>query len=385
MTISDRRMYVFLLVLAVAAAAAFQGWRTLLNNFAVERAGLDGAAMGIVQSLREVPGFLAMLVVYVLLFVSEHRLAAVSLAVLGLGVCLVGAFPSLTGLVVTTLIMSFGFHYYETVNQSLTLQYFGVREAPLVLARLRSASALSNVAVGGIIWALAFVLDYWAMFLVVGMAALAAGAWALTQNPSRADLPPQVKKLRFKKRYWLYYVLTLLAGARRQIFTVFAVFLLVEHYHFTIQMVTGLFVLNNVVNIFANPLIGRAVNRFGERWVLTLEYSGLALIFAAYAVAPNPWVAAGLYVADNILFNFAMAIRTFYQKIADPGDMATGMAVGFTINHIAAVVVPVLGGLLWLVNFRVVFLAASVLSLLSLLFAQFVRTTAGPPESARTH
>ena len=385
MSITDRRMYIFLLVLAVAAAVAFQGWRTVLNNFAVEKAGLDGAAMGLVQSLREVPGFLSLLVIYVILFMSEHRLAAIGLAVLGLGVALTGAFPSLVGLSLTTLIMSFGFHYYETVNQSLTLQYFGVREAPLVMARLRSASALTNVLVGGIIWALAFVLDYGALFFVFGLVALAAAAWGLSRDPSRADLPPQVKKLRFKRRYWLYYLLTFLAGARRQIFTVFAVFLLVEHYHYTIQMVSVLFVVNNVVNIFANPLIGRAVNRFGERWVLSLEYSGLVAVFLAYAFAPDPWVAAGLYVVDNVLFNFSMALRTFYQKIAEPGDMATGMAVGFTINHIAAVVIPVLGGLLWLVDFRTVFVAAAGLSVVSLIFVQCIRTPGGPPESVRTH
>ena len=114
---AERRMLIFLLVLAVASTAAFQGWRTLFNNFAVEVGGLDGVHMGIIQSVREVPGFLSLLALYVLLVLREHRLAAVSVAVLGLGVALAGLAPSFWGLTCTTLLMSFGFHYYETMNR----------------------------------------------------------------------------------------------------------------------------------------------------------------------------------------------------------------------------------------------------------------------------
>jgi hypothetical protein len=51
------RMYRYLLVLTVASAIGLQGWRTLFNNFAVEVAGLDGHQVGIIQSVREIPGF----------------------------------------------------------------------------------------------------------------------------------------------------------------------------------------------------------------------------------------------------------------------------------------------------------------------------------------
>jgi len=365
-----RRMYIFLLVLVIASTAAFQGWRTLLNNFAVEVAGLDGLSMGVVQSVREIPGFLALLAIYMILVISEHRLAALSVVVLGLGVSLVGILPSLGGLVFTTLVMSFGFHYYETMNQSLTLQYFDRLEAPTVMARLRSITALTNIAVGAIIYFLAKAMGYTELFALLGGVAVAAGLWGLTRDPSRTDLPPQLKKMTFRSRYWLYYALTFLSGARRQIFTVFAVFLLVTKFGYTIQQVTILFVCNNVINYFANPIIGRSINRFGERAVLTVEYTALTVIFLGYAFTESPLLAAALYILDNIVFNFAIAIKTFYQKIADPQDIASGMAVGFTINHIAAVVVPVTGGLIWMADYKLVFLVAAGLSVASLVLAQ---------------
>ncbi|GAB7024607.1 MFS transporter [Salidesulfovibrio brasiliensis] len=372
--ISDRskRMYIFLLVLTLGAHVAFQGWRTLLNNFAVEVGGLDGLDIGVVQSLREVPGFLALLAVYVLLIIREHRLAALSVGVLGVGVAMTGFMPSVGGIIFATLVMSFGFHYFETMNQSLTLQYFGHTEAPLVLGRLRSFAALTNIAVGGAIFVAAGFSDYKAMFVAAGAVAVLTGIWAFTQDPTHKEVAPQRKKLFLRKRYWLFYALTFLSGARRQIFVAFAVFLLVQKFDYSVRGITVLFVLNNIINWLVNPLIGKAVNRFGERKVLSLEYGALFLVFTAYALTDNPWVAGALYVLDNIFFNFAMAIRTFYQKIADAGDIASGMAMGFTINHIAAVFIPALGGLAWLANYRAVFAGAAVMALVSLALVQCI-------------
>lgn len=367
-----RRMFVFLLVLTVAAALGLQGWRTLINNFAVEVGHLSGFDMGLVQSFREVPGFLALLVIYLLLFISEHRLAALSVLTVGLGVSMAGLFPSTVGIIATTMIMSFGLHYYETVNQSLTLQYFDKSTAPLVFGRLRSLGAATNIVVGGLILLLSYQLSYTVLFALVGGVTMAIGAWSLTQDPSDKELPPQRKKMVVRKQYWLFYALTLLAGSRRQIFMAFSVFLLVLKFEFSVQEVTILFIINNVVGYFANPLIGKAVNRFGERAVLSLEYVTLIGVFLVYAGTESKMVVACMYILDHLVFNFAMAIRTFFQKIADPQDIAPSMAVGFTINHIAAVIVPVLGGMLWLVDYRIVFVGGAVLSALSLIFTQLI-------------
>ena len=365
-------MYLFLLVLVVGSCVGFQGWRTLLNNFGVESVGLDGLGMGVVQSVREVPGFLTLLAIYVILIIREHRLAALGVAVMGAGVALTGLLPTLSGLVFTTLVMSFGFHYFETMNQSLTLQYFDRSEAPLVLGRMRSVNALTNISVGGAIYLMAKFLGYAEMFAILGGVAVAAGLWAFTQDPTREDLPLQHKKMTLKRKYWLFYALTFMGGARRQIFVAFAVFLLVEKFGYTIQHITILFVVNNVLNYFVSPLIGKAINRYGESPVLSLEYVVLIFVFLGYAYTENSVVAGVLYVVDNIFFNFSIGIKTFYQKIADPRDMASGMTMGFTINHIAAVFIPVAGGLVWITDYRSVFLAAVGMSLVSLFLARMI-------------
>lgn len=368
--LADRRMYVFLLLLTLGAGMSFQGWNILYTNFAVHGAGLSGAENGLVQSLREVPGLLTFGVIPLLLFLREHRLAALAVLVTGLGVMSAGLLPTMWGVVATTLVMSFGFHYFEAVNQSLVLQYFDVRTAPLVMGRLRGLAAGGNLVMGALVYVLADLFDFPVLFCIMGVFATVAGTWALTQDPSDPARPAQRRSMVLRRRYWLFYLLTILAGARRQIFTVFSVFLLVEHFGYGVREVALLFIVNNAVNWFLNPLIGRAVNRFGERHLLTVEYAVLVFIFLGYTVIDSPLVAAILYVVDHIFFNFAIAIRTFFQKIADPADIAPSMAMSVAINHIAAVVMPVCGGMLWMLDYRIPFYVGAGLAVASLLASQ---------------
>lgn len=362
----------FLIVQTAASVVGLQAWMILFNNFAVEIAGLDGLQIGVIGSVREVPGFLALLAVFVMLVIREHRLSALSIVFLGVGTCLTGVFPSYAGLVVTTLIMSFGFHYFETTNQSLTLQYFDTAISPLIFGRLRSLAAATSIAAGLLIFLMSLTLSYRAMFLILGVLVVAAGIWGLLQDPTHREVAPQHSKMIFRRKYALFYFLTFMSGARRQIFIAFSVFLLVKVFHCTVTEITLLFVVNNAINYVLSPAIGRAIVRFGERWVLSLEYGGLIGVFLVYAFSGSKAVVLAMYILDHVLFNFAIAIRTYFQKVADPGDIAPSMAVGFTINHIAAVVLPVMGGALWMVDYRIPFVAGAVLSLISLLAVQLI-------------
>lgn len=373
LTATNQPMFRFLAVLTAASMVGLQGYTILFNNFAVETVHLEGFHVGLTQSIREVPGFLALTAIYVMLIIREHRLAALSIILLGVGVGLTGLFPSFSGVALTTLLMSFGFHYYETVNQSLTLQYFSTHQSPLVMGKLRSLAAVTSIVAAAVIWCLGFCLEYSGIFMVIGGVVALAGLWALFQDPSHADIPPQKLKMFLKRRYWLYYALTFMSGARRQIYMVFSMFLLVKVFHFSVQAITVLFIINNLINWVINPMIGRAINAYGERTLCTLEYVGVIVVFLTYAYASSKWVVAGMYIIDYILFNFSVAIRTYFQKIAAPEDIAPTSAVGFTINHIAAVFLPALGGYLWMLNYRIPFIMGAVLGGISLILAQFIR------------
>ena len=361
-----------LIVMSVAMTLAFATWMALLNNFVVERAAFSGAEIGMLQSIREIPGFLAFTAVLVLLILKEQTFAYLSLALLGIGVAITGYFPSIMGLYLSTFLMSVGFHYYETIKQSLSLQWLSIDEAPAMLGRLIAVSSMASLVTYGFLWLAEGYLgfSYQVIYLVGGGGCLLLTLFMWLGFPRFQSKTPQRKHLLMRKRYWLYYALTFMGGARRQIFTVFAGFLMVEKFGYSVSNIAALFIVNHLFNWAFAGRIGALVGRIGERRALTFEYCGLFCVFTAYAFVDNASWAAALYVADHLFFSLAIAIKTYFQKIADPADMASTAGVAFTINHIAAVIIPALFGLVWLVSPMLVFLMGSVMALISLLLAQ---------------
>ncbi|HHX8565137.1 MFS transporter [Vibrio sp. RM-44-3] len=374
----------FLLLISIIVPIAFSTWMALLNNFVIEKANFDGADIGLLQSVREVPGFLAFTAVFVLFFIREQRFMLVSLAMLTLGTALTGYFPTLYGLLFTTLLMSTGFHYFETLKQSLSLQWLSKEEAPEILGKFISVGALASLFTYGAIWVSLeqLKLDFKTVYLMaggLGFVLILVMAFAFPQFKTKV---PQNKKLILRKRYWLYYALTFMSGARRQIFTVFAGFLMVEKFGYSAADITLLFLINYVFNFLFAKRIGRFIGVVGERKALMFEYVGLIFVFVGYGLVQTAEWAAALYVVDHLFFALALAIKTYFQKIADPADMASTAGVAFTINHIAAVVIPVTFGVIWLVSPASVFYIGAGMAAVSLLLS--LNIPAKPEEGNET-
>ncbi|MDF2235566.1 MFS transporter [Albimonas sp. CAU 1670] len=373
-----RRPVALLILLAAGMPLSFATWNALLNNFVIEAANFDGSDIGWLQTVREIPGFAAIGVIAVIIFVREQTLALISLMALGAAVAVTAYFPTFGGLLITTFIGSLGFHYYETVNQSLQLQWLSKEQAPKVLGWILSAASAASLAAYALIvgaWK-AFDLSYETVYLVGGIATLAVVIFAWFAFPKWEAPNPQIKKMVLRKRYWLYYLMQFFSGARRQIFVVFAAFMMVEKFGYQVHEVTALFLINYLANMLFAPLVGRMIARFGERLALTLEYAGLVGVFTLYAGIYAfdwpAWAAAALYVVDHLLFAMAFALKTYFQKIAAPGDIAPTAAVAFTINHIAAVFLPASLGYLWLVSPEAVFVLAVGLAACSLGLARLI-------------
>ncbi len=373
-----RRPMTLLFVMALTMPIAFNAWSALLNNFVIEAANFDGADIGLLHTVREIPGFLAVGVIAVIIFIREQVLAMISLMMLGVATAVTAWFPSLGGLLFVTLFSSIGFHYYETVNQSLQLQWLPKDRAPQVLGWLVAMGSAATAVVYGLIvltWD-RFDLSYNFVFMAAGGVTTLLALFCLIAYPQFDAPTPQTKKLILRRRYWLYYALQFMAGARRQIFVVFAGFMMVEKFGFEVHELTSLYLINLMINMMAAPLLGKAVARFGERRTLIFEYAGLAIVFAAYGgIYWFSWgvlLAAILYVIDHVLFALALALKTYFQKIADPADIAPTAAVAFTINHIAAVFLPALLGLLWVVSPGAVFGLAAAMAIISLLLSLLI-------------
>jgi hypothetical protein len=361
-----------LLLMSVSLPIAFATWMALLNNFVIERAAFTGAEIGMLQSIREIPGFLAFTAVLVLLLIKEQTLAYVALAMMGIGVALTGYFPSVVGLYLTTLLMSIGFHYFETIKQSLSLQWLTKEEAPAALGKMLAYGSMASLVVYSSLWLSEryLSLPFETLYLIGGGCCVALVLLMWLAFPKFEGHTVQRKHLLMRKRYWLYYALTFMGGARRQIFVVFAGFLMVEKFGYDVSDIAALYLVNHLFNWAFAERIGAWVGRVGERRALTFEYCGLICVFTAYAFVSDAKWAAGLYILDHLFFSLAIAIKTYFQKIADPADIASTAGVAFTINHIAAVVIPVIFGLIWLVSPSAVFLIGAAMVVVSLVLAQ---------------
>jgi hypothetical protein len=373
-----RRPVALLFLMALAMPIAFNTWSALLNNFVIEVADFDGSDIGLLHTVREIPGFLAVGVIAIIIFVREQVLGLVSLIVLGMATAVTAWFPSMGGILTITMLSSIGFHYYETVNQSLQLQWLRIEDAPRMIGWLMAAGSAATLVAYLAIMALwdTLSLSYNIVYMIGGGVTVVIAVFAMLAYPQFEAPHPQVKRMVLRRRYWLYYALQFMSGARRQIFVVFAGFMMVERFGFDVHEITLLYLVNLIANMILAPLLGRAVGHFGERRTLGFEYIGLIIVFLSYGgVYFLGWgvaVAATLYVIDHIFFGLALALKTYFQKIADPGDIAPTAAVAFTINHIAAVFLPVGLGLLWLVSPAAVFVLAAGMASVSLALAMLI-------------
>lgn len=369
-----RNPLVLLLLMSFVMTLAFSTWTALINNFSKEAADFTGKEIGILQSLREIPGFFAFTAVLLLVFIKEQRFAFVSLAVLAVGVLVTGFFPTVIGLYITTVFMSIGFHYFETINQSLTLQWVPKSRAPHFLGQVLAVKAAASILVFGLTWLLLeiFAASYVTLYVLFGGASLLLVIIAWSAFPKFEAKVEQHQHLVVRKSYWLYYALVFLSGARRQIFMVFAGFLLVEKFSYSAASIAALFLANYVFNLFFAAKVGKIIALIGERRALTFEYVGLIVVFVAYAFVDNAKLAGALYIIDHFFFAFAIAVKTYFQKIARPEDIASTAGVAFTINHIAAVVLPLVLGLVWLYSNALVFLIGAAIALMSLLLSQLI-------------
>jgi len=246
-----RRPETLLFLLAFAMPIAFATWNALLNNFVIEKAGFTGVEIGWLHTVREIPGFFAVGVILVMFILREQTIALFSVFLLGATTAVTGFFPSLSGILWVTFFSSIGFHYLQAVSQSLQLQWLSKDRAPIVLGQLVAAgSAASLIAYGLLVltWK-TFDLSYSFVYLTSGGITVAITLFAMIAYPRFATPNPQKKSLVLKKRYMLYYMLQFMSGARRQIFVVFAAFMMVEKFAFEwrLNMWASLFCLWHMV------------------------------------------------------------------------------------------------------------------------------------------
>ncbi|MCH2663344.1 MFS transporter [bacterium] len=360
-----------LLAVAVGAQGIFFGvLMSLFYNFVVERLGIEPHELGGLEALREVPGFLNVLFLAAMIRFAPPIVGAVSMGIMGLGIMAYAAADSVVWLAIYSLVESIGFHCWIPLEQAMALAFSPEGNKGRWLGQLRSVNSFAWLATIGICNLVFTYLGYEGLFVMSGVATILGGIAVFFADKKK---PEAQKGFVLRRRYKLYYMLNFLQGLRKQVFITFAIYALVKVHGMPIETTLKLVFVNQLLITVTATWMGKLVDHYGERIMLSLSYAGLAIVFFGYATIHHRPTLYVLYCIDNLIFFGGIALTTYLHKIAPEEDLKPTLSMGVTMNHMAAVAAPLVGGFAWrLFGYEVIFLAGSALAVLSLIVSQWV-------------
>ncbi len=356
---------------------------SIFNNYLSDIFKLSEDIRGFLEVPREAPGFFIMLILAVLSFAGDVRIAMLGMAAAGMGMLGLGMLsPTFALMIIWMMMYSLGTHMVMPVTPSIGMSLSNQESFG---ARLGTISAFgltgSIIAYVYIFVGFNFIHMTYQVAFVTGTIFYVFAAFAVGMMKKGQ---PEVRKIRFvfRKRYSLYYILAIISGARNQIFLTFAPWVLIKVFDVKPQMFAILGIVVATISIGTRKLIGNMIDSRGERFVLTLEAILLFVICLGYAFSDRIFstgvavvIIAGCYVIDNSMSAVEMARSTYVRKIAvDLADVTPTLSTGVSLQHIASMVIPIFGGLLWLeVGYQAVFMAAAVIAFLNLVLSRRIK------------
>lgn len=353
------------------------------NNFLDERFGLTGFQRAFLEFPREIPGLIVVFVSAILWFLCSRRLGALAMICGAIGTALIGFASSSYGVMLLWLFMySLGQHLFLPLSSSIGMELANEGQAGKRLGQLNAARNLAAI-IGSFLVFIAFKYLHFSFEHTFALASLTflAGAVVMFAMQKKQTHAPSIH-LKLYPEYRLFYILSVLFGSRKQLFLTFAPWVLVTIFHQPTQTIATLLTLGGVIGIIFQPLLGQAIDRLGERFVLCSEAFLLIFVcfgygFAKFLVAEKTafYIVCLCFLLDQMLMSVNMARATYIKKIAlDPTHVQAALTASVSIDHIFSILVAILGGLIWsTIGFQYVFLMGTGIALLNLVAAAKVK------------
>ncbi len=379
------RAYLLLIAAFAAFAAASATVEINFPNFLRERYAVGEWFRGFLEFPRESQGFAMVFYVVLLGTLSERRLFSLAAVVAALGVVglallperaladgIAGIVPGLP-LIIFIMLYSAGQHMGMLIERAIVVDHGDLASAGSRLGRIGFWKTLAGLVMAGCVWGLRSVTNLDFGFFFALAAGLFLASMVLTGLAMRGQPEKRMQRRRFvvNRKFARYYALSALFGVRKQVFITFAVWVLVVIYEQPVQTIAVLWVITAVTNLVAQPLIGRLIDRFGPRTILTADallLCGVCLLYGYGAQLFPPAlgliVIGATYVLDHVLFFVGAARAVYVGKLcANRGELSTTLSMGVTIDHVFSMTVPFLGGIIWKASgYELVFLLAAVIA-----------------------
>ena len=387
---ANPQLLIFLGAVACAGAAAGV-FHSTINNYLSDTFNMDARTRGNLEFPRELPGFLTAMFAAGLFRLSPPRLGAVAAVGVGAGtLALAFMGHEYAPMVVGLLIWSAGSHLAGPASSTLGLQLAGKSGRGRRLGQVSATGKVATILGCGVVWlVIKLKPGAYSVLWFAGAGFALAGAFVYLRMRSDAVDVRRQRAMVFRRRYTLYYILSILFGARKQVFLTFGPWVLVRIFKQPASTMATLGMINNFLGALIQPEVGKAIDRLGERVILVGE--GLALIFVClgYGYADRLGLGHGTlyvvclcYVLDEVLFAVGIARTTYLDKIAiKREDVTPSLALSVTLDHAVSMSIPILGGYAWdRYSPATVFLGAAALALVYAGFASLIRT---PPVETR--
>lgn len=347
------------------------------TNFFVDTLQIDGGQVLWLEGIREIPGLALMFIAALTMQFALSRRAAFALLITGIGYALYATVDSYPMLLVMSIAASTGLHMWMPLNSSLSMNLAGKKNTAEILGKLNAVGASAGIVGMVILGAAAKITDNLGsalplrLYYIIGGALIVlAGALVYLVPKDVGATETEPPKMLLKKNYWLFYVLTFFQGSRKQVLNTFGLLVLVERYGLEVWHISALMVASSIINLVGSPIMGRIIDKFGERRMLTIAYSVLALCCLGYALIDTMWILVALLLTIKLFVLVEMALNTYVYRTAPPEELTPTLSAGISINHITSVGMPILAGvLLPYIDYEGIFAGTTVLILLSIPFA----------------
>ncbi len=369
---TQRRSLIYLAAGFFCINFALAIYQSTSKNFFVNELNFDAFQIGALESIREVPGLLSAFILGSILQFPHSLLAGAFLLIFSFGIGGVSTVNGWIQVVPWLLIWSIGFHSWVPLSSSMTLNLSETEKEGKRLGQINSIAAIAAIIAMAAVMVFSSILEmqYRLFFIIAGTISVFGGLLVF-KIPSTKKAFNKTRFV-FRRRYSVFYVLSFFEGARRQMFVTFAPFALVKIYGLDVTAMALIMVIGRVITFLSSPYIGKLIDRVGPKTMLTLSYILMIVAFLGYALIHNVLVLIPLYILNSVLMIISRISRTTYiNEIAPITDLIPSLAMGQTVEHIAAVIMPFTGGIIWgLFGYEVTFFIGVACAVCLLLFAR---------------
>jgi len=381
----NKTVLIFFLFAAACVATGFAGGinDSIFNNFLNSKFSISAELRGLLELPREAPGFIIVFLAFsAFYFLGDLRLAIVANVIFGIGLLGMGYYThSYPLLCVWLFVASSGQHIYMPLSSLIAVSVSEGKNVGKVMGQFMGLSTIASICGFGVVFLgfKFFHMSFALAYTIAAGAALISVIFFFFMRRNVEAVPPK-SRIVLKKRYSLFYVLSVLYGARKQIFITFAPWVIIKVFGANVEYFAALGFIGNLIAVFFRPLLGRLIDRLGERWILRAEALLMVVVCIFYAFSGRfggvgLYVASACYIVDLMMMSVTMARVMYVKKIAeDETDVSPTVAMGVSIDHIIAMTIPFIGGLMWeLYGFWVVFAAGAVISAVNAVVAGKIR------------